>query len=56
MTVQAARRSAPRTAISPTRAEDFPGWYQRVVRLGGLACASPVPGCWVVKPSGYETW
>jgi prolyl-tRNA synthetase len=25
------------TAITPTRAEDYPEWYQQVVRAAGLA-------------------
>ncbi|MFN0248292.1 MAG: proline--tRNA ligase [Kofleriaceae bacterium] len=43
-------------AISPTRAEDYPEWYQQVVRAGDLAEASPVRGCMVIKPWGYAIW
>jgi prolyl-tRNA synthetase len=43
-------------AISPTRAEDYPEWYQQVVRASDLAEASPVRGCMVIKPWGYALW
>ena len=45
-----------RTAISPTRAENFPEWYQQVVRVGELAETAPVRGCMVIKPWGYALW
>lgn len=44
------------SAISPTRAEDYPEWYQQVVRAGDLAEPSPVRGCMVIKPWGYALW
>lgn len=43
-------------AISPTRAEDYPEWYQQVVRAADLAENSPVRGCMVIKPWGYAIW
>ncbi|MET0386859.1 MAG: proline--tRNA ligase [Polyangiales bacterium] len=43
-------------AISPTRAEDYPEWYQQVVRASDLAEPSPVRGCMVIKPWGYAVW
>lgn len=46
----------PTTAISPTRAEDYPEWYQQVVRAADLADNSPVRGCMVIKPWGYGIW
>lgn len=46
----------PRTAISPTRAEDYPRWYQQVIQAADLAENSPVRGCMVVKPWGYTLW
>ena len=46
----------PKTAISPTRAEDYPEWYQQVVRAADLAENSPVRGCMVIKPYGYSLW
>jgi len=46
----------PDHAISPTRAEDYPEWYQQVVRAAELAEQSPVRGCMVIKPHGYAVW
>src|ERR1700690_4365383 len=46
----------PKNAISPTRAEDYPEWYQQVVGAADLAEASPVRGCMVIKPWGYAVW
>ena len=46
----------PKTAISPTRAEDYPRWYQEVVKAADLAENSPVRGCMVIKPWGYGIW
>jgi prolyl-tRNA synthetase len=46
----------PKTAISPTRAEDYPEWYQQIVRAADLAETSPVRGCMVIKPWGYALW
>jgi len=47
---------APQTAIQPTRAEDYPEWYQQVIRHADLAENSPVRGCMVIKPWGYRLW
>jgi len=47
---------SPRNAISPTRSEDYPQWYQQVVRAADLAEVSAVRGCMVVKPWGYAIW
>jgi prolyl-tRNA synthetase len=47
---------APKTAITPTRAEDYAEWYQQVVRGADLAETSPVRGCMVIKPWGYAIW
>jgi prolyl-tRNA synthetase len=42
--------------ITP-RAEDYPQWYQDVVREGDLAePAMVVKGCMVIKPHGYAIW
>lgn len=46
----------PKTAISPTRAEDFPEWYQQVIRAAELAENSEVRGCMVIRPWGYSLW
>jgi len=45
-----------KTAITPTRAEDYPEWYQQVIRAADLAEVSPVRGCMVIKPWGYALW
>ncbi|MCC6622051.1 MAG: proline--tRNA ligase [Deltaproteobacteria bacterium] len=47
---------APQTAITPTRAADYPEWYQQVVKAADLAEVSPVRGCMVIKPWGYAIW
>jgi prolyl-tRNA synthetase len=46
----------PDHAISPTRSQDYPEWYQQVVRAADLAEQSPVRGCMVIKPTGYAIW
>lgn len=48
--------SNEKTAISPRREEDFPEWYQQVVRAAELAENSEVRGCMVIKPWGYALW
>ncbi|MFO0745768.1 MAG: proline--tRNA ligase [Myxococcota bacterium] len=53
---QAPSNKAPQNAISPTRAEDYPEWYQQVVKAADLAENSPVRGCMVIKPWGYAIW
>jgi prolyl-tRNA synthetase len=45
-----------KTAIQPTREEDYPEWYQQVVKAADLAEHSPVRGCMVIKPWGYGIW
>ncbi|HHP7235978.1 MAG TPA: proline--tRNA ligase [Desulfobacterales bacterium] len=45
-----------RSAIEPSRAEDYPEWYQQVVKASDLAEKSPVRGCMVIKPWGYSLW
>ena len=47
---------APKTAISPTRTENYPEWFQQVIRAADLAESSPVRGCMVIKPWGYAIW
>ncbi|QVL57447.1 MAG: proline--tRNA ligase [Simkaniaceae bacterium] len=46
----------PKTAVTPTRAEDYPEWYQQVIKVAELAEHSPVRGCMVIKPWGYALW
>jgi prolyl-tRNA synthetase len=45
-----------KTAIQPTREEDYPEWYQQVIKAADLAEHSPVRGCMVIKPWGYAIW
>ncbi len=44
------------TAITPRRDQDFPEWYQQVVKAADLAENSDVRGCMVIKPWGYGIW
>lgn len=46
----------PATAITPTRDEDFPAWYQNVIKAADMAENAPVRGCMVIKPYGYALW
>jgi len=48
--------SESKTAITPTRKQDYANWYQQVVKLADLAEHSPVRGCMVIKPWGYSLW
>ncbi|MFP4312827.1 MAG: proline--tRNA ligase [Alphaproteobacteria bacterium] len=45
-----------KTAITPTREDDFPEWYQQVIRAADMAENSPVRGCMIIKPYGYAVW
>ena len=45
-----------KTAIQPTRNEDYPQWYQQVIRAADMAEVSDVRGCMVIKPWGYAIW
>jgi prolyl-tRNA synthetase len=47
---------APVSAIQPTRAVDFPEWYQAVITAADMAENSEVRGCMVIKPWGYGIW
>src|SRR3984885_12102428 len=48
--------SKQKTAITPTRADDFPEWFQQVIKMADLAEVSPVRGCMTIKPWGYAIW
>ncbi|NNM43286.1 MAG: proline--tRNA ligase [Chlamydiae bacterium] len=48
--------SKQESAITPKREEDYPEWYQQVVKAADLAEHSPVRGCMVIKPWGYGIW
>ena len=50
------QQAAPQTAITPTREQHYAEWYQQVVRAADLAENSPVRGCMVIKPWGYQLW
>ena len=46
-----------KSAISPTREEDYAQWYQEVIKAADLAeNAVGVRGCMVIKPWGYALW
>ena len=47
---------AKRTAITPTREQDYPQWYQEVIKAADLAENSVVRGCMIIKPWGYAIW
>lgn len=47
---------AEQTAISPTRAQNYPDWYLEVIKAADLAENSPTRGCMVIKPWGYALW
>lgn len=48
--------SANKTAITPTRDQNFAEWYQEVIKAADLAEHSVVRGCMVIKPWGYAIW
>ena len=43
-------------ALSVTREQSFPDWYQAIVRDGDMAETSPVRGCMIIKPWGWGVW
>lgn len=45
-----------RTAIEPTREENYAEWYQQVIKAADMAENSEVRGCMVIKPWGYAIW
>ncbi len=45
-----------KTAIVPTREENYAEWYQQVIKLADLAENSEVRGCMIIKPWGYAIW
>ena len=48
---------APKSAIQPTRQENYPRWYQEVIKAADMAENSEdVRGCMVIKPWGYALW
>ncbi len=51
-----AKQQNARTAITPTREQDFPEWYQEVVKAADMAENSPVRGSMIIKPYGWALW
>jgi len=45
-----------KTAITPTRQENFSEWYQNLITAADLAENSPVRGCMTIKPYGWAIW
>lgn len=45
-----------KTAITPTREENFPEWYQNVIKAADMAENAPVRGCMIIKPYGFSVW
>lgn len=45
-----------KTAITPTREENYPEWYQQIIKAADLAEVSPVRGCMIIKPWGFAIW
>ncbi len=43
-------------AISPIRSEDYPQWYQSIVKHAEMAEMSDVRGCMIIRPWGYGIW
>lgn len=48
--------SKNRSAVTPTRSENYPEWYQAVIKAADMAEVSSVRGCMVIKPWGYAIW
>ena len=42
-----------KTAITPTREENFSEWYQNLIVAADLAENAPVRGCMTIKPYGW---
>ena len=45
-----------KTAISPTKEENFNEWYQQLIKQSDLAENSSVRGCMIIKPNGFAIW
>ncbi len=45
-----------KTAITPTRNENFPEWYQQVIKSAEMAENAPVRGCMIIRPYGFALW
>jgi prolyl-tRNA synthetase len=49
-------KQTSKTAITPTRANDYPEWYQQVIKAAEMAEVSPTRGCMTIRPWGYGLW
>jgi prolyl-tRNA synthetase len=49
-------KSTAKTAITPTRDEDYAQWYQQVIVAADLAENASIHGCMIIKPWGYAIW
>jgi prolyl-tRNA synthetase len=45
-----------KTAITPTRAENFSEWYLNTIAASDISENSPVRGCMTIKPYGWAIW
>ena len=45
-----------KTAITPTKEQDYPAWYQEVITASELAENSVTRGSMVIKPYGFAIW
>ena len=45
-----------KTAITPTRSENFSEWYQNLIVAADLAENAPVRDCMTIKPYGWAIW
>lgn len=50
------KKTGFKTAITPTRQDDFPEWYQQVIKAADMAENAPVRGCMIIKPYGFAIW
>lgn len=44
------------TGIDPIRQNNYPKWYQEIIKSAKLAENAPVKGCMTIKPFGYNLW
>lgn len=45
-----------KTAINPRRADNYPDWYQEVIKSAELAEMSSIRGCMIIRQWGYGIW
>jgi prolyl-tRNA synthetase len=43
-------------AIQPRRQDDYPEWYQQIIKAADMAENAPVRGCMTIKPWGWSIW